>query len=825
MSMTTLVILRFLGIFAAYTGVTLALPALMFRRILRGRSLAEQFLMCYTFGNFYIINIVFLLQLLHISNFFMLAGLTVVLSIVIGGRVNRIPLKQQAGNTWHLFGKLLRGRMKLKSAIFLFLGKCAEGIKRLVKFFYRHIVKNPIQSMLLLGIGVCLCWIYGRQIILVYGYRASDIPVHMSWINEMSRGKIFAKGVYPFGFHCMIYYLHAVFRFDTYVILCQFFFAQVIFMHLVLLAMLKQLCKTKYIPYIGTFVFLLGNFWSGQTYSRFYATLPQEFGMIFVIPSIYFLIRFFQIPKQKLADKETRLTLQCFAMAFSLTLAIHFYGTMIAGLCCIGIACGFCFRFLRKEYFCRIMFTGICSVFLAVLPMGIAFATGTPLQGSLGWGLSVINGGKSSSSTDTEAETDEAETLEVSTGDDKNTVRVVKPDGTVMEIDVSDLPSAQENESGGQTQTETTAPAVPKVSFGEKIRKIPGKAKNALSEMSSRILEFIIKLDVKNIGYMILAFFALLLLLGFIFCVFRQTEYGAMLMSMGFCMWIVTILLCAGVFGLPPLMDGARCSIYYVYLLSAALTALADGLLYMVLPLRKLRLVRNAVSLAVTAAVLMGMFQNHMIKQSDFSSGFVMNGAITCLSNIIHENEDKTWTIVSANDETQMGLDHGWHYETITFLRGMETLEKNTKVIIPTKTVYFFIEKIPGDYAVSYAKSGQSISRKGASRSLPNVGGIGMYQGEGRWIVMSRMYYWAQAFMELYPNEMKVYYEDNKFICYKIEQNMYHQYNFAIDYRYNQNKMQDETAEDTQDETQQQSEATNETQQQSDASGKQEAGK
>ena len=821
--MTTLVILRFLGIFVAYTGVTLALPALMFRRILRGRSLAEQFLMCYTFGNFYIINIVFLLQLLHISNFFTLAGLTAVLSIAIGGRVNRIPLKQQAGNTWHLFGKLLRGRMKLKSAIFLFLGKCAAGIKRLAKFFYRHIVKNPIQSMLLLGIGVSLCWIYGRQIILVYGYRASDIPVHMSWINEMSRGKIFAKGVYPFGFHCIIYYLHAVFRFDTYVILCQFFFAQVIFMHLVLLAMLKQLCKTKYIPYIGTFVFLLGNFWSGQTYSRFYATLPQEFGMIFVIPSIYFLIRFFQIPKQKLADKETRLTLQCFAMAFSLTLAIHFYGTMIAGLCCIGIACGFCFRFLRKEYFRRIMFTGICSVFLAVLPMGIAFATGTPLQGSLGWGLSVINGGKSSSSTETEA--DEAETLEVSTGDDKNTVRVVKPDGTVMEIDVSDLPSAQENESGGQTQTETTAPAVPKVSFGEKIRKIPGKAKNALSEMSSRILEFIIKLDVKNIGYMILASFALLLLLGLVFCIFRQPGYGAMLMSMGFCMWIVTILLCAGVFGLPPLMDGARCSIYYVYLLSAALTALADGLLYMVLPLRKLRLVRNAVSLAVTAAVLMGMFQNHMIKQSDFSSGFVMNGAITCLSNIIHENEDKTWTIVSANDETQMGVDHGWHYETITFLRGMETLEKNTKVIIPTKTVYFFIEKIPLDYSVTYDKSGQSISRKGASRSLPNVGGIGMYQGEGRWIVMSRMYYWAQAFRERYPNEMKVYYEDNKFICYKIEQNMYHQYDFAIDYRYNQNKMQDETAEDTQDETQQQSEATNETQQQSDASGKQEAGK
>ena len=100
-----------------------------------------------------------------------------------------------------------------------------------------------------------------------------------------------------------------------------------------------------------------------------------------------------------------------------------------------------------------------------------------------------------------------------------------------------------------------------------------------------------------------------------------------------------------------------------------------------------------------------------------------------------------------------------------------------------------------------------------------------MYQGEGRWILMSRMYYWAQAFKERYPNDMKVYYESEDFVCYVMPQNMYHQYNFAIDYRYNQNKMQDETAEDTQDETQQQSEETNETQQQSDASGKQEAGK
>ena len=45
-------------------------------------------------------------------------------------------------------------------------------------------------------------------------------------------------------------------------------------------------------------------------------------------------------------------------------------------------------------------------------------------------------------------------------------------------------------------------------------------------------------------------------------------------------------------------------------------------------------------------------------------------------------------------------------------------MNKDTKLIIPTEKVYFFIEKIPLDYSVIYSGSGQSISKKGASQSL-----------------------------------------------------------------------------------------------------------
>ena len=777
MSMTTLVILQFAGIFAAYTGLTVLLPAVMFRRVLRGRRLSEQFLMCYTFGNFYIINIVFAVQLLHISNFQTLVLLTVALSVLIWSRVNRISLRKLIIKNAEACRKLLQGSMGIKGAFYRVWQKFIRMLKYAICFFYREVVCNTLQWILAGVIVAALFWVYGRQLILTYGYRASDIPVHLNWINQMSRGNLFVSGVYPFGFHCVVYYLHTVFRVDTYVILCLFYLVQVFFIHVVLLAMLKMLCRSLYFPYAGVLVYILGSFWARQTYSRFGASLPQEFGMIFVIPSIYFLIRFFQTEKENLKTKETKLTLGCFAIAFSLTLAIHFYGTMIAGLCCIGIAVGYVFRFLNKEYFRRIMMTGIISVFLAVLPMAIAFAGGTPLQGSLGWGLSVINGGNS----DTQQE-------------EKN---IDIQNMTIEEIAASLNGDTESTGNAGNAavQSQTNTPVIteaPNPSLSEKVGGIPEKIKNVWNMMAQRLREFIINLPEKWCAYAVLTGIGVLILLGLVFIIFRRTAYGEMLMSAGFCMGILTLLLCAGNLGLPVLMDPARCSIYYAYLLVAVLTLLGDGILYLIFMPRILKVIRNAAALGLTVITVAGMIHQDLIKTPDFLSGYVSNGALTCLTNIIRENEDKTWTIVSANDETQMGLDHGWHYETITFLRKLEKMDKDTKVIIPTKNVYFFIEKIPLDYSVVYSGSGQSISKKGASQNLPNVGGISMYQGEGRWILMSRMYYWAQAFMEKYPNDMKVYYESEDFICYVMPQNMYHQYNFAIDYGYNQVQTQEE---------------------------------
>lgn len=537
MSMTSMMILQFTGMLLAYSGITLLLPALMFRRILQGRKVAEQFLMCYTFGNFYIINIVFLLQLLHISNAITLIVTTLVLSIVIWSRVEKVSLRKKFKLLAKSNRKVIQGKMGWRSVRVRIFQNIKEKCRYMGGYLYRGMVCKPVQWLFFALLLLVLIWVYGRKIVLAYGYSASDIPVHMDWINQMSRGSLFARGVYPFGFHCMVYYLHTVFRFETFSVLCQFFFVQVIYAHLVLLALLKLFCRSRYLPYAGVILYAAGNFWAQQTFSRYYATLPQEFGMIFVIPSIYFLARFFQTKKENLKTKENFYQAGCFAMAFSLTLAIHFYGTMIAGICCVAIALGFFFRFLRWRYFKKIMLTGIISVFIAVLPMGIAFATGTPLQGSLGWGLSVISGGQSgnddssdeeeTSSAETDSQADEA-SQDSDTSQNESGDQSTSADSST----VNPAPSAEGtggtviSESAQQNPEAENAAAVKEQS---KIELMMEKVKTAITVAEERISEYILPVENVNTGRYVLLAIAALFPMGLLFCIFRKCEYGALL--------------------------------------------------------------------------------------------------------------------------------------------------------------------------------------------------------------------------------------------------------------------------------------------------------
>ena len=753
----------------AYLFITAALPGFLFRRKLQGRRLAQKFMICFMLGNFYIMNLVYILQLLHLSYRITLI-LGTVLPVVIGKiKMDRIPIRAMWMTGLDNARRLSIHTMGPKQLWARFYDNNKEKAKRTLLSCWHGIWTRIPDWICLAGFFLFFCWFYGCQLTHDYGYTASDVPVHLYWINEMGNNHIFTAGVYPFGFHCIIYYLHAVFRIDTYALLRVFWFPQTLLIHLMLVGFIRLCCKNKYLCYAATFFYVANNYMSVHTYNRYFATLPQEFGMLFLLPSIYFLFAYFKQKekelKEGLENKESRLYLVMFAMSFSMTLTVHFYGTMIAGLYCVAIAVGFVFWFVRPAYFREIMVSGILSVVVAVLPMLIAFLMGTPLQGSLGWGMNIINGSSEESRNAKAVSVNEE-------SENGNQVLEFDANGNLVSVTVGDeepdevLKDEKEKKPFKERVTDAWENGIKKEMYTWMFNE--NMPRDWYAEV---ILWIIVILSVEGILYFLLG----------------KRHYGSILLSTGIVLLILTILMGAADLGLPPLMEPRRCCIYLTYILMAGMAFVADGFLSILFWAKPLRLTGNTVSLACVVVAACFLHDADTMRPQIEMSTFQTNEAITCLTNVLAVEKDFTWTILSAGDELQMGIDHGYHYEISTFIRKMEKSLKNQdpELYFPTPEVYVYIEKIPLDYSMAYQGSGQNVSIRGAIRPIPTASGNFVYKGENRWILMSKMYCWAQAFSRLYPNEMQVYLETDQFVCYKVTQNPYRLFNFAIDYGYN----------------------------------------
>ncbi len=100
MSMRLYTILQFTEILGVYMIMTVLLPAFVLHDRIRERRFAQKFFICLLSGNFYIMNLVFLLQLLHISNRFTLIIGTFVPAIILWQRLNNIGLVSFLRRLW-----------------------------------------------------------------------------------------------------------------------------------------------------------------------------------------------------------------------------------------------------------------------------------------------------------------------------------------------------------------------------------------------------------------------------------------------------------------------------------------------------------------------------------------------------------------------------------------------------------------------------------------------------------------------------------------------------------------------------------------------------
>lgn len=837
MSIQTLTILQFIGVLAAYLGMTVLLPAFVFNRRFRDERFCVRFMIYLVIGNVYLMNLVLVLQLLHISNRITLFLGTVLPAVWALARVHNTTVKDGVLSAARAVNSFLTGTMGGR----LLLSKAIRSTGRLFKTAFLRVAgsirHNFFDWLFTVGVIGLILWQYGCNMFWNMGYCFSDMPVHNYWINALNDNRLFVSGVYPQGFHCIIYYLHKMFGFYTYVLLRMFGLVETLMIHLMLLAFMKACCRTRYTPYMGMILYLFANVWNIETYKRYSSALPQEFGMIYILPSIYFLIAFFEDRKKENGAKgwkvhSTRYLL-FFGLSFSATLAIHFYNTIIAGLFCVAVAIGFMGLLFRKAYFGRIMVAGLLSVLLAVLPMGIAFATGTPPEGSLRWAMAVMTGKIDSSGNpvQTQQETsgenaqdgedgsqgsgsgqsgeeasgqgspqgsgqdgEEASGQGVTTGTGQ--AGNGEQDGTAGSGQADGGGAASQGGGNGSGQTLTDGASQPQENQPPPEPKVPasvrlkawvnekwGKTVRFLTGLRNGVNLYILSNASPITVAAVLVFTVIPGCIGFINLFMRKTRhYGCVLITMAFCVILLYAVMMARWLGIPALMDQSRCSIYLAYTLSAAVVFAIDAMISLAAGWVTTQFIADMLSLGGVGLMVSVLLISRTYRLPLDMPALESNDAIICLTNILHDNQRFMFTVISANDELRMVENDGYHYETINFLRAMEGENQEAYLTIPTPRIYIYIEKIPIDYAVSYEGSGTRISASGASRPLPQGGGLGVYQGRNRYTVMSRLYYWALAFQSLYPNEMRVYYETTDFVCYEIDQNPYRLFDLSIDY-------------------------------------------
>lgn len=774
MSMEFLTLIQLLYVSLLYVIVYILVPAAVFHRKFEDKPLYVRVMAYITIGNFYVMNLVYVLQLMHISS-----RATLIVGYVIPTLLAIAVFNWQewvkaslvnAGETTH---NVMVNTMGIRLFFTRIFQNFWQSARDLAKAIGESILLRWMDWIGTIVIILLVCWQYGTNLFSYFGYTASDMLVHNYWLNSMNDNDIFVGGVYPFGFHCIIYFLHAVFNIETYVILRVFSLIETTLIHVMLLCFLRLVCKLETMAYVVTAIYLTINMWGENTFMRYFSALPQEYGMIFILPAICFLLLFFRDREEEEGAKGLHVgstqTLLLFAMNVSMTFAAHFYDTIALGIFCICIAMGFAYLVFKKSFLFRIIGFGLGGLLVAILPMWIAYVAGTQMEGSLKWGMSVIKG---------MPETDTPEAT-------KTILKDYNMDGSGTST--GNNAATQNNGASGNTGN---------VNSGGSATANDGTAQTQNTKPRGKLQSFFYYIKAYLAGYVFeggnelySGMLLLTILLGFgfsSFCFWRKdTEHGSILITATINIMLFCIILISRELGIPVLMDKNRTSVYLAYYFVILLGLVLDYVFHLILGFAEneifLRIAPGVVGLVfILFLALLGAARKPAVVEA-----FQKNGAVICVTNILRDNPPKSFTIISANDETRMIEDYGYHFEVDKLL--VNNLGNNADgfLIIPATKLYVFIEKIPGDYDQPYEGSGQAVNRESASEPLPVQYGINMYKGKRRHIIMSKLYYWAQEFKHLFENEISVYYEDSEFVCYLISQNVDRPYDMSFAYGYN----------------------------------------
>lgn len=594
-----------------------------------------------------------------------------------------------------------------------------------------------------------------------YGF--GDLYIHHEWIYGLMEGKIFSAGVYPEAMHCFIYCLDALFGLRVY---SSLLFLQGIHVTVFLISaylLMKEIFHWRYTPlFVLTLFLTLDVVSADQVYSMFrlQITLPLEFGLHTQFLCALFLVRYLKNARQiKRKNGTSRYcwdeNLFLFLMSFAASVVIHFYTTIMAFIVCAAFAVFMAKRLFSKEYFIPLAASVLCGGLIAVLPLAGGLASGIPFNYSINWAINSMDG-------------ESTRELENEGGEDAQALP--KKEQAVSAVPVNAL----------------------KGIYTKGYAALYGTARANLIlcvTLASVILCALAKKRSWKLMREVCGGYPPLLLFTFLFMLTYAAPH----------------------IGLPEIISDSRFCMAGHMMILAVLMLPADILFSILVHFYSDRVL--SICSAVGAAgiyvltVLTGHFHGYL-----FYELTRYNGTVEVTSSIIDSFPEKSYVVVAPTDELYPVIKYGWHEELLRFV---QNTEQEGYTLTP-EYVFIYVEKKPILYAQAYFFEGPSwlarekykdiywdkyskkypdtgatqapellasqVAEEEAEKPLIDYGNawLSYTRLENRTIMESKAYEWCERFKELHPQDMKVYYEDEDFVCYYFRQDDNLQYDLGI---------------------------------------------
>lgn len=773
----------------AYIALMYIWPMVVFRRYLAPKSRTYKFAFCTTVQVILINTVVLLLGLVHILNRW-----TMILFFYGGILVSLLWKRKFTGEGIQRVRQVLVGTRGVKLFLLQAISSMRHALRRGVKNLWRS-SKGKRMEYLLLGVVVLFGMIYFSYGAFVdHSYGFGDMYTHHAWIYGLLEGKIFSAGIYPEAMHCFIYAMHQLFGIRVYS--CMLFVAgvHVSTLLIAIYCFLKEVLKSRYTSLLIIASFLVLDLMCiDEVFSmaRLQWTLPQEFALYTQFLCALYLVRYLRTDRNPRKESGKRKwvvwdeNLFLFMMALAASFAIHFYVTIMAFFLCASFAVFLLHRIFRKGNFRSLVAAVFAGIFIAAAPMGVAYATGIPFQGSIDWALNVISGEDTKEGRTQQAEailnTEQGETVLPSATETKDS-------NTSLNGQSSDA------HANGTGITQKTIPLT------ERLKRLAIKVWDVTEKKSEGLYSYgYATLYGEERADWILRFTALAAGIGVVCCliallihrkikIFFEGYLGLTLASIAF-----MILYAAPFLGLPELIAGARVCSTGQLLILAMMFVPVDLFLYLI-GLTVIRVVLPMVSIVLTGAIYVGA--NYF----DVYHGFLYNeltrynSVVDVTNNIIKNFPQYSYTIVSPTDELYQVIEYGRHEEIYNFVKVIQS----NAYSLPSEYIFLYVEKKPIQYAQSHFYTGPEWLAKEKYTQYYT-----MYFSEGnqlnqstisddyadrdfmfflkesqnysdlasRTILESKLNRWCKQFEHNFPNDINTYYEDDDFVCYVIRQN------------------------------------------------------